>query len=264
MHAGMQTFLAPNSHYAWKVCANDGRNNPPGITCSPIRHFNTDNSVVGWWRFDESPLGPLCAGAPMGSGKTVCDYSGNNNHGVPNGGPIWLPPPDPMFLGGALNFDGSNDYVEISNVPSLNPGQITIEVNQRLQAIGVNHDNRFVSKISSPDSIDNTGYFFGFGFGNDLGLSIGNIGVVGFAGPADLGVWHHFVGTYDGGNGKVYSDNVLAITTPFAGTINSNSQPLWIGRTVRFDSFYNGTMSEMTIYSRAITGVEVSNSFHSL
>lgn len=164
----MPIYLAPNTNYAWKICANDGRSNPAGVTCSPVRRFNTDNSVVGWWRFDENPAGPLCAGAPMGSGKTVCDYSGNNNHGVPNGGPMWMPPPDPMLLGGALQFDGVNDWVEISNSMITNPNDVSVIAKLNITDL-VASNNQVVDKRS------------------DLGVEAGyNLRVVGVAYPLNI------------------------------------------------------------------------------
>jgi len=108
-------YLTPNTTYTWKICARDSKN---ASNCSERRVFNTDNSVVGWWRFDENPSGTTCpsmpeVGGPAGDpGETVCDYSGFGNHGRPNGNPSWLAPTSEI-LGGALNFDGVDDWVEI-------------------------------------------------------------------------------------------------------------------------------------------------------
>ncbi|MHC4168510.1 MAG: hypothetical protein ACYSWQ_16280 [Planctomycetota bacterium] len=59
--------------------------------------------LVGHWRFDE------------GSGTTAFDSSGNGNDGTLNGGPNWVV----GYLGGALEFDGSDDWVDCGNDPSL-------------------------------------------------------------------------------------------------------------------------------------------------
>ena len=113
-------FLAASSSYKWKICARD---NNGGTTCSSERTFNTDNSVKGWWRFDENPAGPVCAGGA--AGESVCDSSGNNNHGIPSGGPTWVAAA-PDILGRALGFDGTNDYVSVQNTSSLNPNSVSV------------------------------------------------------------------------------------------------------------------------------------------
>ncbi|GEM_PF-6504589 len=121
--------------YTWKICSRD----KSGISvCSAERHFKTDDSVVGWWRFDEQRSTPCPAGlgkatAPAGSGnifaiETICDYSGLGNHGIPNGSPTWSNAADSGMVGGALNFDGVNDYIEVPNDASLNPDSMGIFV----------------------------------------------------------------------------------------------------------------------------------------
>ena len=60
--------------------------------------------LVGYWPRDE------------GSGIGTVDASGNGNGGPLNGGPTW----DAGKSGGALNFDGSDDYVDLGNQPILN------------------------------------------------------------------------------------------------------------------------------------------------
>lgn len=268
MHAGTQTFLEPNSHYAWKVCANDGRSNPAGISCSPVRHFNTDNSVVGWWRFDENPVGVVCPGilgGPAGdAGETVCDYSGYGNHGRPNGMPMWLAP-NPMLLGGALRFDGVDDYVSVSDSPSLDlTAQLTIEVYENLQALGGATLRPLITKLASGDASDATGYNFTFRTGAELLLSIDSIGSGRFVEgniPMAVGTLKNLVGTYDGVNGKIYDNAVLSITRPIIGDMGTNNQPLLIGRTFSVVHLYNGTISEALVYNRALTDTEIQSGF---
>src|SRR3989338_10278943 len=57
------------------------------------------------------------------SGSTLADSSGNNNTGTLINGPTWTT----GKIGGALNFDGVDDYVDLGNPLSMRPiNQITI------------------------------------------------------------------------------------------------------------------------------------------
>ena len=64
--------------------------------------WSTDG-LVGWWKFDE------------GSGTVAYDSSGNGNNGNLTNGPTWTN----GKIGGALSFDGVDDFVQISNMQSL-------------------------------------------------------------------------------------------------------------------------------------------------
>lgn len=66
------------------------------------------DSLEGWWKLDES------------SGSTAYDSSGSDNNGSLNGEPVWQD--DGGVIDGALDFDGSNDWVNISN-----PGEYSTE-----------------------------------------------------------------------------------------------------------------------------------------
>ncbi len=70
--------------------------------------------LVGWWKFDD------------GSGATALDSSGKGNDGTLQGDPQWV---EGQF-GGALEFDGSGDYVDCGNAASLDiygaDAQVTI------------------------------------------------------------------------------------------------------------------------------------------
>ena len=53
------------------------------------------NGLVGWWKFDET------------NGTVAYDSSGNGNDGNLTNGPTWVS----GKIGGALSFDGINDYI---------------------------------------------------------------------------------------------------------------------------------------------------------
>ena len=53
--------------------------------------------LVGHWTFDE------------GQGTTAYDSSGNDHHGTLQGDPQWVT----GYIGGALELDGTDDYVEV-------------------------------------------------------------------------------------------------------------------------------------------------------
>jgi hypothetical protein len=61
--------------------------------------------LIGWWMLDEV------------SGTTAHDSSGNGNDGTFMGDPKWVA----GILGGALSFDGTQDYVDCGSDSSLHP-----------------------------------------------------------------------------------------------------------------------------------------------
>ena len=64
---------------------------------------NASSELVGHWKFDE------------GSGTIAYDSSGNGNDGNFDGDPQWVA----GYFGAALVFDGSDDWLDCGNDPSL-------------------------------------------------------------------------------------------------------------------------------------------------
>ncbi|MCK5063045.1 MAG: hypothetical protein KAR23_03890, partial [Candidatus Aenigmarchaeota archaeon] len=98
------------NNYAYiNVTTNDTNN----ITA----FIDWNNSLVGWWRFNEE----------IGENSTFFrDWSTYGNNGTNGSNPVYTI--DGKF-GKALNFDGSDDYVDCGNDSSLNiTGEITLEV----------------------------------------------------------------------------------------------------------------------------------------
>ena len=72
-----------------------------------------EDSLVGWWEFEE------------GGGSTAGDSSGNGNDGTLVNGPVWTS----GIIGGALEFDGTDDRVSVPDDGSLDiSGAITVSI----------------------------------------------------------------------------------------------------------------------------------------
>jgi uncharacterized protein (TIGR02145 family) len=68
---------------------------------------------VGWWRFEEQ------------SESTAYDLSGNFNNGTLTNGPVWT---TQGKVGGAVSFDGSDDYIGVLDSESLDiTGAVTVK-----------------------------------------------------------------------------------------------------------------------------------------
>ncbi len=102
------------------------------------------NGLVGWWKFDE------------GSGTVAYDSSGNGNNGNLTNGPTWTT----GKIGGALSFDGVNDYLNLSNYslhtnfsfsfwanPTSNSSTFSESINANISTSG---NNRIILHGSRP------------------------------------------------------------------------------------------------------------------
>ena len=198
--------------------------------------------LIGHWKFDET------------SGTTATDSSGNNNTGTLTNGPAWTT----GKIGGAVSFDGVNDYVNLgTSVDQTITNAITVST--WVKPVATFQGTFLVGStdlvIADYDwGIYNTagGNTFNFYIQNTSGVPM-NAGSVTTAVP---GAWIHVVGTYDGATIKLYINGVLENTVSQTGNIrNSNFVTHvaggWNG--VR----YAGVLDDARLYSRALTTAEI-------
>ncbi len=157
--------------------------------------------LVGWWKFDE------------GTGTAALDSSGNGNHGTIYNGAAYVP----GVSGTALEFDGTDDYVEVPHSSSLNAGnQITVEFWMKTTQVGPPEGNVPITKTDGTAATGRQAqvrYDTGVGL---VGFGVGNGNSWELSGPhsqtaVNDGIWHQVVGTYDRvlGQLNIYVDGRL-------------------------------------------------------
>src|SRR5262249_538542 len=137
---------------------------------------------VGWWKFDE------------GSGTLASDSSRNGNVGTLVNGPRWVAGKH----GGALDFDGVDDFVDIGNPPDLHStGARTLAawVNVRTLTNG-----RIVAKAWSVQCES----------GNVFEFAVAGAPFVDSTAAPRLGDWMHVAGVFEPSAAmRIYVDGAL-------------------------------------------------------
>lgn len=183
------------------------------------------------------------------------DASVVGNNGTPNGGVTFSA--NAKIGTQAGSFDGVNDYVQIPNMPTLNPSRISVELWAKSNVATWNSYGSMASKrdayILHPMQGSKEIRFYGFIDGNWQHVSYNNPNL-------DITRWHHYVGTYDGVALNVYVDGVKS-SMPYAGSINTaDTGALYLGwddgQNASY-SFFNGLLDEVSIYNRVLTDIEV-------
>ncbi len=160
--------------------------------------------LIGWWTFDE------------GSGTTAFDSSGKGNDGTlgPEGDPKWVD----GIIGGAIELDGSDDYIAIDSIADdLADNNFTVSAWIKTTMTGDGN------VIASNDS--GTGHEF------ILGVVNGEL-LVEAAGPVNNyppiindGEWHFIAYVRDGTTAYAYTDGELVGTETPSG--NPAGQVRW-------------------------------------
>ncbi|MFN0152246.1 MAG: endo-beta-N-acetylglucosaminidase [bacterium] len=189
-----------------------------------------------------------------GAGAAAADSSGNGNNGVVVNA-LWAA----GIQGGALNFDGSGDYVRVANYPK--PAS-TMSV-----TAWVNADSRPGWASIAKNWAGDTGAFhFGLHSGDgDLEVQVAESdgGVVSLREclPIPLGEWHHVAVIADGAEVRLYRNANLIARTPYDGTLKVTRPALGIG--VKLNNagtgpdasspgYWDGLIDDVRIYDRAI------------
>ncbi len=204
---------------------------------------SVNDSLVAWWKFDDN------------SGTNVADYSNNGNTGIINGvSQAWNSGwnyTDCKF-NSCLKFDGSNDYINIP--PSSTTNYVTGKPISVLAWIKPNDLNsKEIFGVSTGQSIIRLFYAVNEG----LAVQFNGAGSVGATLTANE--WA-FVGfTYDGATLKIYKN---AVSSSFARSAPDTYTGNWSIGYNELSGYFNGTIDNVKIYSRALTSDEVKTEYN--
>ena len=192
-----------------------------------------------------------------GSGTDWKDFSGQGNNGTLTNGPTF----DSNNLGSIL-FDGSNDSISISNSSSLNTTP-TVTISSWINPSGFGGGN-YGRIIDSHDSynffLDNTtstgtnGIRYWPNAGN--AFSVSNV--------VTLNEWANFTVVHSGSNVVIYKNGISIGTSGSSSTLPSTSSTILIGNRDDNARGFEGKMSQVFIYNRALTAAEVLQNYDAL
>lgn len=76
-------------------------------------------------------------------------------------------------------------------------------------------------------------------------------------GKVNDGEWHHIAGTWDGKVIRTYIDGKKSSELACSGTLEKNSDPLYIGARGGNQRWMNGLIDEIKVYNRALSEAEI-------
>ena len=186
-----------------------------------------------------------------GSGTTWYDISGNNNNGTLTNGPTYS-----YTNGGAIYFDGTNDYVSTSYTLS-NTCSVSIWFYNDLT---YNANNRGLFSTFS------TGSFNGMYIGTTTAASnsmriwydSNSYALINYS--FLINTWYNIIVTSSGSQILIYVNGVLANTISGSTT---HADVLNVGRTKFDTNYWSGYIANFQVFNRAIGSSEVQQIFTS-
>jgi hypothetical protein len=201
----------------------------------------------------------LALGFDEPSGSTALDTSGGNQNGTILGAQRVA-----GRIGGALAFDGVNDWVTVPDSAALDlTTALTVEAWVKPDAL-----NGWDTVLMKERGADDFAYGL---YANDgapfAGGTAAPSGVVRAGGahqtvlgrsPLTVGVWQHVAGTYDGTTQRLFINGVEVGSRPQAGLAAVSAGVLRIGGNASFaGEFFQGAIDDVRIYNRALSATEI-------
>ena len=198
-----------------------------------------------------------------GTGTSWNDLSGNNNNGILTNGPIFN-----SANAGAISFDGTDDYVSITNSSTVNPNNGSFSIMAWVNSDPSNGGDGWDLWVAKRSTGTN-GYYIGALAGSGMRFVIGNnvdsrtdTAFIGFV----SNTWTMVTAILDrtANTQTIIRNNFdeSASTTPSGGTY-SNTANLNIGADFNGGNYQvNGRIASVRLYNRAITSLEVLQNYN--
>ncbi|HSC90581.1 MAG TPA: LamG-like jellyroll fold domain-containing protein [Gaiellaceae bacterium] len=237
------TTTATNGSHTLTAVARDPSGNQAtaasvGVTVSNVAPPAT--GLVAAWAFDEP------------SGTSAADATGTGHTGTLNG-PVWT---TGGKFGGALSFDGVNDWVTVADANDLDlTNGMTLEAWVKPTATG---DWRTVV-------FKEGAAYYTYGLYGNTGTNVPSANAV--AGGSDrdaraataapVGAWTHLAATYDGTTLRIFVNGVQSGQAAAGGSITTSTGVLRIGGNSVWPEWFAGLIDEVRIYNRALSATEI-------
>jgi hypothetical protein len=232
-----------NSPYTLTVVARDGAGNvtESADVLVTVSNAQTATGLVAAYNFDEA------------AGPTIADRSGNGHTGT-IAGATWVA----GRTGGALSFDGVNDWVTVNDAPALSlTTAMTLEA-WVMPSTVVDWQTVILKESSA-------GLAYSLYSSNLSGTASGYARIGGADRDATaptrlpVNVWSHLAATYDGTALRLYVNGALVATRAITGAVTTSALPLRFGGNASWGEFFNGGIDDIRIYNRALSQSEVQN-----
>ena len=212
-----------------------------------INPASSDDRLLAYWPLDES------------SGTVAPDTLGAFDGALVNG-PVWRP--GEGRIDGALDFDGDNDYVDISGLDISSGSGASFAFWFNADDFGVS-DARFISKATGVQeqdhywmvsTLNSTALRFRLKAGGNTTTLISNRGVV------QASQWHHVAATYDGSQMRLFLDGAEIASVAKTGGVDADgtvgaalgNQPGGDG-----NRSFDGRLDDMRVYNYALTATAI-------
>lgn len=188
-----------------------------------------------------------------GSGSTVGDSAGANPGTI--SGATWTTGKN----GGALSFDGVNDYVTVADASALDlTNGMTLEA--WLRPTG--QDSTWRTVVTKETSGNLTyGLFSNSDTSRPAGITtIGNQytqSIVRGPTAVSANAWTHIATTYNGSRLKLFVNGSQVASQVVSGSMVNSSQPLKIGGNAVWPEWFSGQIDDLRIYNRALSASEL-------
>ncbi len=213
----------------------------------PLIHMpHNITSVAGGWNFEES------------GENAAYDFSPNGNNAVLNcTSPCTIPIRSKGYVSKGVTYDGVDDFASISNSPSINPSQISIETWINVKSYPFSGEAYMLSKHGG----NYNGWIFKLGTSGNASAGFAmqpSAEVYAAFGNISKNAWHHLAATYDGTTLNAYKDGSPADAQTLSGGYTAAGIGMIIGKASWANiGYFNGTIDEVRIYNRTLSPPEV-------
>jgi glucose/arabinose dehydrogenase/PKD repeat protein len=213
----------------------------------------TSQTITATYTSPTTPSGLVAAYSfEDGDGTTLTDVSGHGHPGTVTG---------PVFStdghsGGALSFDGVNDYVSIADEAELDlTTGMTLEAWVRPSALGgtwrtvlfkeqASHMTYALYANTATGSPTAQAYVGGQRDARDTAT-------------LPLNAWTHLAATYDGTTVRLFVNGTEAATAAASGPMTVSGGPLKIGGNAIWPEWFQGLIDDVRVYDRPLSAAEI-------
>jgi len=158
--------------------------------------------------------------------------------------------------GYALEFDGTNDYIETTSNTSLdNLGANNITMEAWVYPTSATGARSIIRKNGDYNFFTQGGDLYAEVWPN-TGINSSITRYSGSVGP-DLNTWSHVSFTWDGTTPKLYINGVSVTFTTSTGSVTDNGEILAIGKSITYSDLFVGKMDELKIWKTALSETHI-------